>query len=82
MSSETRLGGGTIQSTLFAAIDDAQLPDAIGGQLAEMFSTEIDFHRELKRGDSFTALPESDSSGYLRRWPRPMRLARSERAAA
>ena len=35
-----------------------------------------------KRGDSFTALPESDSSGYLRRWPRPMRLARSERAAA
>ena len=33
-----------------------------------------------KRGDSFTALPESDSSAYLRRWPRPMRLARSERA--
>lgn len=56
MSSETRLGGGTIQSTLFAAIDDAQLPDAIGGQLAEMFSTEIDFHRELKRGDSFTVM--------------------------
>ena len=33
-------------------------------------------------GDSLTALPESDSSAYLRRWPRPMRLARSERAAA
>ena len=35
-----------------------------------------------KSAAMITALPDTDSFGYLRRWPSPMRLARSERAAA
>jgi murein DD-endopeptidase MepM/ murein hydrolase activator NlpD len=55
----TRLAGGTIRNTLFAATDEAGLPDAVAAQLAEIFSTEIDFHRELKRGDTFSVAYET-----------------------
>ena len=55
----TRLGSGTIRSSLFAATDEAGLPDAIAAQLVDIFSTEIDFHRELRKGDSFSVVFES-----------------------
>lgn len=55
----TRLGGGTIQTSLFAATDDARLPDAIGVQLAEIFSGDIDFHRALRKGDHFSVVYET-----------------------
>ena len=54
-----RLGSGTIRSSLFAATDDALLPDAVAVQMAEIFSTEIDFHRELRKGDTFSVVYES-----------------------
>jgi murein DD-endopeptidase MepM/ murein hydrolase activator NlpD len=54
-----RLGSGTIRSTLFAATDDAQLPDAIAAQLAEIFATDLDFHRQLKKGDTFSVVYEA-----------------------
>lgn len=53
-----RLGSGTIQSTLFAATDDVGLPDSIAAQMIEMFSTDIDFHRELRQGDTFNVAYE------------------------
>jgi murein DD-endopeptidase MepM/ murein hydrolase activator NlpD len=56
---QTRLGSGTIRSTLWAATDDAQLPDAIASQLIEIFSADVDFHRELRRGDSFSVAFEA-----------------------
>ena len=56
---QVRLGSGTIDTSLFAATDDARLPDAIASQMVEMFSAEIDFHRELRRGDSFTVIYEA-----------------------
>lgn len=59
LQNETRLASGTIQTSLFAAADDARLPDNITVQLAELFGTEIDFRRELRRGDRFTVLYES-----------------------
>jgi murein DD-endopeptidase MepM/ murein hydrolase activator NlpD len=52
--STTRLATGTVRSSLFAATDDANLPDPIASQLAEVFSTDIDFHRELRKGDTFS----------------------------
>lgn len=55
---QPRLASGTIQSTLFAATDDAGLPDAIAEQMIELFSTEIDFHRELRKGDTFNIVYE------------------------
>ena len=54
-----RLGSGTILSTLFAAADESRLPDGVTSQLAELFGTDIDFRRDLKRGDTFTVLYET-----------------------
>lgn len=54
-----RLASGSIRSSLFAATDAAGIPDAIAVQMAEMFSTEIDFHRELRKGDSFSVVYEA-----------------------
>ncbi len=59
LESQVRLGSGTISSSLFAATDDARIPDAIATQMAEMFSTEIDFHRDLRKGDNFTVIYEA-----------------------
>jgi murein DD-endopeptidase MepM/ murein hydrolase activator NlpD len=58
-AAQTRLASGTVRSTLFGATDEAGLPDAVAAQLAEMFSTEIDFHRELRRGDTFSIVYEA-----------------------
>ncbi|OWQ90226.1 peptidase M23 [Roseateles aquatilis] len=59
LASQTRLGSGTIQSSLFAATDEANVPDAIATQLADMFSGDIDFHRELRKGDRFSLVYET-----------------------
>lgn len=59
LTTETRLGSGTIRSSLFAAADDARVPDAVTTQMAELFSGDIDFRRELRKGDTFTVLYES-----------------------
>lgn len=59
LATATRLGSGTIRSSLFAAADESQLPDAVTVQMAELFGTDIDFRRELQRGDTFTVLYEA-----------------------
>lgn len=59
LAGESRLGSGTIESSLFAAADESRLPDSVTVQLAELFGTDIDFRRELKRGDTFTVLYEA-----------------------
>jgi len=59
LESQVRLGSGTIRSSLFAATDEARIPDPIAIQMAEMFSTDIDFHRELRRGDTFNVVYEA-----------------------
>jgi murein DD-endopeptidase MepM/ murein hydrolase activator NlpD len=55
----TRLASGTIQSSLFAATDEARLPDSVAVQVAEIFSTDIDFHRALRKGDRFSITYEA-----------------------
>src|SRR5262249_21370384 len=57
-----RVAGGTIQTSLFAATDEARLSDQIAIQMVELFSGDIDFHRELKRGDTFSVIYESLSA--------------------
>ncbi len=49
---------GEIRSSLFAATDAAGLPDGIATQLADIFSTDVDFHRDLRRGDRFAVVYE------------------------
>jgi murein DD-endopeptidase MepM/ murein hydrolase activator NlpD len=54
-----RFAVGTIQTSLFAATDDADIPDGVGQQIAEIFSGEVDFHRSLRRGDAFSVVYEA-----------------------
>ncbi|MDD5332421.1 MAG: peptidoglycan DD-metalloendopeptidase family protein [Rhodoferax sp.] len=59
LTASSRLASGTIQSSLFAATDDAKIPDSIATQLAEIFSGDIDFHRALRKGDRFSVVYET-----------------------
>lgn len=59
LAASTRMSGGTIRSSLFAATDDARIPDAVAVQLAEIFSGDVDFHRALRKGDRFSVVYEA-----------------------
>ncbi|KQR63204.1 M23 family metallopeptidase [Acidovorax sp. Leaf160] len=54
-----RLAGGVIRSSLFAATDAANIPDGVAIQLAEVFSSNIDFHRSLRKEDRFSVVYET-----------------------
>jgi len=60
MESRTLVKSARIHSSLFAATDDAGIPDRIAMQLADIFSSEIDFHLDLRTGDHFTVVYEAD----------------------
>jgi len=49
---------GEIKSSLYAATDAAGMPEAAANQLAEIFSGDIDFHHDLRKGDKFTVMYE------------------------
>ena len=53
------LGSATISSSLFAATDEARIPDAVAVQLAEIFSGQIDFRRSLRKGDRLSVVYEA-----------------------
>lgn len=59
---ETRVAVGTIRSSLFAATDDADIPDGITSQMAEILGSKIDFLRDLRRGDQFRVVYEMRNS--------------------
>ena len=65
---ETRLfvRTGEIKTNLYAATDAAGLPDAAANQLSDLFSGDIDFHHDLRKGDRFTVVYEMTySNGAL-----------------
>jgi murein DD-endopeptidase MepM/ murein hydrolase activator NlpD len=57
---ETRIAmkSSVVRSSLFAASDAAGIPDAIAMQLADVFSGDLDFYRDLRQGDRFTVVYE------------------------
>ena len=59
LTTSSRLAGGTVRSTLFAATDAANIPDGVAVQLAELFSGDIDFRKSLRQGDRFSVVYES-----------------------
>lgn len=59
LAASSRLASGTISTSLFAATDDARIPDAIAVKLADIFAGDIDFHRALRRGDRFSVVYET-----------------------
>ena len=59
---------GQIRSSLFAATDAAQIPDAVAKQIVDMFATDIDFASDLHRGDRFDIVYETfwDNGEFVR----------------
>ncbi|MES2992715.1 MAG: M23 family metallopeptidase [Pseudomonadota bacterium] len=59
LAAQVRMGSGTVRSSLFAATDEARIPDNVATQLADVFSTDVDFRRQLQKGDTFSVLYEA-----------------------
>ncbi len=58
---ETRLmmKSAEIKSSLFGATDAANIPDNIAMQIADIFSSDIDFNSDLQKGDKVTVVYET-----------------------
>jgi murein DD-endopeptidase MepM/ murein hydrolase activator NlpD len=52
------MASGEITSSLFAAADANDLPDAVTLQLTDVFGGDIDFYHDLRRGDRFAVVYE------------------------
>lgn len=62
LENRTQLKSAEIRSSLFAATDDAGIPDPVAIQLVEIFSSDIDFHLDLREGDRFTVVYDAGYS--------------------
>lgn len=58
LETQTVMKSGEIRNSLFGATDAAGIPDSIATQIAEIFSTDIDFHQDLRQGDRFNVVYE------------------------
>jgi murein DD-endopeptidase MepM/ murein hydrolase activator NlpD len=67
----TEIKSAVIRSSLFAATDEAGIPDAVAIQVADIFGSDVDFHRELRQGDRFSVIYEMQSA-----YGRPLRAGR------
>lgn len=58
---ETRvvMKSAEIRYSLFGATDSAGIPDGIATQMADIYGGDIDFHRDLRKGDRFAVVYES-----------------------
>jgi murein DD-endopeptidase MepM/ murein hydrolase activator NlpD len=61
LTPSTRLASGTVRSSLFAATDAAEIPDAVASQLVDIFAGDIDV-RTLHRGDRFAVVYETSEA--------------------
>ena len=69
---QPQLASGIISSSLYAAADEARIPESVTNQLAEAFATDIDFHHELRRGDAFSVVYEANlADGQPVTWGNP-----------
>ena len=59
LEKRVEMHSGEIRSSLFAATDAAQIPDNIATQIVDMFSTDIDFASDLRRGERFNVVYET-----------------------
>lgn len=67
----TLVKSAEIQSSLFEAADAADIPDSVAIQLADVFGGDIDFYRDLRKGDRFSVVYEMQYLGG-----RPVRSGR------
>jgi len=66
LDTQVHMKSGVINSSLFAATDNAGIPNNIAMQLTEIFASEIDFYRDLRQGDRFTVVYETFSNNGKR----------------
>lgn len=59
--SHVALQTAVIRYSLFGAADDAGIPDGVAIQLTDIFGGDIDFHRDLRKGDRFSVIYETAS---------------------
>ncbi len=71
LDTQVQMKTGEIRYSLFGATDAAGMPDSVAIQLAEIFGGDIDFHRDLRRGDRFAVIYET-----LTHLGKPMRNGR------
>ena len=56
LESRQIMRSGEIQGSLFGATDAAEVPDRIASEMAEALSGDINFHKDLRRGDHFSVV--------------------------
>ena len=56
LESRVVMRSGRILSSLYGATDSAGIPSKIADQMAETFSTSLDFREDLRRGDTFSVI--------------------------
>jgi hypothetical protein len=61
--SQLVMASGVVETSLFAATDRAGLNETVAIQLADIFSSEIDFQRDLQPGDRFAVIYEALFAG-------------------
>ncbi len=59
LETHIQMKSGVIHSSLFAAIDNAGVPDSVATQIVDILASEIDFNRDLRKGDRFTVVYDS-----------------------
>ncbi len=62
LDDQIQLRTATINSSLFAATDATDIPDSVAMQLVNIFSSHIDFHQDLRKGDHFSVVYEAGFS--------------------
>jgi len=71
LQTRVAIQSGVVRSSLFAATDAAGVPDGIAMQLADVFGGDVDFYRDLRKGDRFSVVYEMHYLGG-----RPVRAGR------
>jgi murein DD-endopeptidase MepM/ murein hydrolase activator NlpD len=76
LETQVLMKSAEIRYSLFGATDAAGIPDSIATQLADIFGGDIDFHRDIRKGDRFSVIYESVS--YLGKPVRTGRILAAE----
>lgn len=59
LETQVLMKSAEIRYSLFGATDAAGIPDSVATQLADIFGGDIDFHRDLRKGDRFSVIYEA-----------------------
>ncbi len=59
LETQVLMKSAEIRYSLFGASDAAGIPDSVATQLADIFGGDIDFHRDLRKGDRFSVIYEA-----------------------